>query len=99
MRTFPVLLGHRDEEKRGPPECPRSVPWSFIEPGRVQAERNHGQTLERLAERGGLGPGEIRCALEGKKLWPHFNDLGQEGNRKRNHEDTAWLIEKLSSGV
>jgi hypothetical protein len=33
-----------------------------------QVESNHGQTLERLAERGGLGLTEIVAAVEGKRL-------------------------------
>lgn len=42
MKTFPIL--HTRE----------SIPWEAIEPHREQAKRNHCQTLERLAERGGL---------------------------------------------
>jgi hypothetical protein len=92
INGFPVLFNGRDDH----PECPRSVPWAFIEPGRAQALSNHDQTLERLAERGGLCPGKIRCALEGKKLWPHFNNLGTDENKKRNDADAAWLIERLT---
>ena len=33
-----------------------SIPWKLIEPHRTQAFRNTGQSLERLKERGGLGP-------------------------------------------
>lgn len=39
--------------------CPRSVPWAFIEQWRAGCLSNHGQTPERLAERGGLAPEEI----------------------------------------
>lgn len=53
MRRFPVL-------KQGTrAEMPKSIPWIFIEQFRDQAFKNHGQTLERLAERGGLAPEEI----------------------------------------
>jgi len=41
---------------------PESLPWSIVEPWRAQAERNHGQTLERLNERGGLSPLELWLA-------------------------------------
>lgn len=45
--------------------CPRSkgcgcnyqtlcIPWAAIAPHEQQAQKNHGQTLARLAERGGL---------------------------------------------
>jgi len=40
------------------------IPWSAIEPHRHQAEKNHYQTLERLAERGGLGWSEALAVLE-----------------------------------
>lgn len=40
------------------------IPWSTIESHRVQAEKNHYQTLERLAERGGLAWSEALAVLE-----------------------------------
>lgn len=51
-RRFPILQG-------GP-----SIPWRLIEPHGRQALANHSQTLERLAERGGLGPCEALAVLE-----------------------------------
>lgn len=65
-RTFPVLCQRRDR----PPSLPRSVPWDFAERFRGQAEVNHGQTLERLAERGGLCPEEMWVAAHGLRLFP-----------------------------
>jgi hypothetical protein len=50
-----------DRNKRFPiMECSRikSIPWSVIAPHAQQALINHGQTLERLAERGGLNAKE-----------------------------------------
>lgn len=41
------------------------LPWAFVEQWRAQIERNHGQTLERLAERGGLDESEIYSAAHG----------------------------------
>lgn len=35
------------------------LPWWIFEPHRARIERYHGQTLERLAERGGLDPREL----------------------------------------
>ena len=49
---------------------PRSVPWSFAETFREQAEDNHNQTLERLHERGGLAPEEVWLAAHGQPLSP-----------------------------
>lgn len=43
------------------------VPFAMLEPHEKQAMRNHGgQTLERLAQRGGLSHGEAIDILEGK---------------------------------
>ena len=47
-------------------ECPRSVPWAFVEPHERQALDNHDQTLQRLHDRGGLDPAELLAVLEGK---------------------------------
>lgn len=46
---------------------PRSVPWAFVEQFREQAEHNHSQTLERLAQRGGLCPEEMWIAAHGRR--------------------------------
>jgi len=88
VNDFPILLPHRFRQTN--PDYPTSVPWSFIEPGRAQAKRNHDQTLERLAERGGLAPGEMRCALEGRRL---FDEPWTE---ERIAHDAAWLLEALA---
>lgn len=43
-----------------------SVPWSVVAPFEARAQRNHGgQTLERLADRGGLSPTELWCVVHG----------------------------------
>lgn len=41
-----------------------SFPWGIIAPHERQAQINHGQTLKRLAERGGLSPCELVAILE-----------------------------------
>lgn len=41
------------------------IPWAMIAPHEAQAQSNHGQTLERLAQRGGLGVSEALDILEG----------------------------------
>ena len=46
----------------------KSVPWWVIESHRKQAMSNHGQTLERLAERGGLSVHELYYVLADKQL-------------------------------
>ena len=43
------------------------IPLDIIKPHEKQALRNHGQTLKRLAERGGLGWIETLCVLEDRE--------------------------------
>jgi hypothetical protein len=58
-----------------------------MEPHRRQALANHDQTLERLAERGGLDPGEMVAVVE-ERPW---STITQEGAIARLNELlTAW---------
>jgi len=43
------------------------IPFDMLVPHEAQAMRNHGQTLERLAQRGGLGTSEAVDILEGRR--------------------------------
>ena len=45
----------------------REVPWSILEEHEKQALINHGQTLAKLAERGGLSLVEMACILNNSK--------------------------------
>lgn len=61
MRRFPIIGGP-------------SIPWWVIAQHEAQAMRNHGgQTLERLAERGGLSPTEALCVIE-DRAWSRGRD-------------------------
>lgn len=44
------------------------VPFEFIAQHEKQAQRNHGQSLERLAQRGGLAASEALDIVEGRPL-------------------------------
>jgi hypothetical protein len=44
------------------------VPWSLIAPHEAQAQINHGQTLRRLAERGGLAASEVVAVLTDRRF-------------------------------
>lgn len=45
-------------------QTPRTfVPWDFVAEHAQQAERNHGQTVRRLAERGGLCWSELFAVI------------------------------------
>jgi hypothetical protein len=56
MKRFPVLNANM------------SIPWHYAETFRNQAELNHDQTLEELADRGGLSWAEIACAVTKQPL-------------------------------
>lgn len=43
------------------------IPFAMIQPHEAQAQRNHGQSLERLAQRGGLAVCEAIDILQGRK--------------------------------
>lgn len=64
--SYPVLFGQTEEfyaARRNGTLYPRSVPDSVIEGHDEQAQKNHSQTLERLAQRGGLSPLELWCVV------------------------------------
>lgn len=63
MTRFPVLLDWR-EQKAG--LIPRDVPWALVAGHEEQAHLNHRQTLQRLAQRGGLCPQELWCVVHDK---------------------------------
>lgn len=59
---FPVLYGFGRKVNLGDL---LSVPWSLLAPHERQAMRNHGQSLHRLASRGGLSPCEMLAIIDG----------------------------------
>jgi hypothetical protein len=76
---FPIL-GHYGKYPEG---CPSSIPWAVIAPHEEQARRNHGQTLQRLAERGGLSPAEAVAVLTDQpwRSMPDGPEVAAELNR------------------
>ena len=86
-RVFPVLTDYRTRMQR---ELPRFVPWEFVEKFREQAEKNHDQTLERLAERGGLDPTEMYLAARGLGLFRHGID-----EKTLMDSACAWIAEAV----
>jgi len=74
----------REEIPKDPPnrgrtlyyEHPRSMPMSLFttEAGRRRCQANHGQSPERLAERGGLSVREAACILLGRS-WREVRTL------------------------
>jgi hypothetical protein len=64
---------------------PSSVPWSLVVEHEAQAKANHSQSLERLAERGGLSPCELVAVLENRP-W----------HRMTAHESAAQLLKLIA---
>lgn len=76
-RRFPVL------------DAGFSVPWRLVAPFEAQAERNHNQTLQRLAGRGGLDPVE---------LWAVMHGMGWKDRSKLPSQEAAkeWALSLVS---
>lgn len=66
---FPILFSWQSEirKKELALGCPKTIPFSLLAPHEKQAQHNHGQTLKRLAERGGLSPDEAVAVLEDRE--------------------------------
>lgn len=82
---FPILY-----RPRKPPNAPESIPWEWLIEHEEQAKRNHRQSLERLAERGGLSPMELYAVM-------HDLDYGEL--RQRHYADDfflKWLFVKVA---
>jgi len=61
---FPVMNKVNGSYGEALKDCPSAVPWGLLGPDEErQAQHNHGQTLRRLAERGGLSPRELYAVL------------------------------------
>jgi lambda repressor-like predicted transcriptional regulator len=65
VKQFPILWHIRN---RPAADGPLTVPWTLVEPHAEQARINHGQTLDRIADRGGLSPSELAAVL-GDRPW------------------------------
>lgn len=92
---FPVLwqVHGKDRERFVELECPKRIPWALVAPHEQQALDNHGQTLQRLAARGGLSPSELVAVIDGHPCrWVFANS--DESQIPRLKE----LVAKLRAG-
>lgn len=80
VRWFPILL---TGSLRRTPNIRTIVEWDFVWPHRMQAMKNHTQTLERLAERGGLSFSELLAVLEDRP----YSQIDEE--------EAMWKVEEL----
>lgn len=74
---FPIMIDYRGT----PGPCPSQIPWDAIAPYDGQARVNHQQTLERLAERGGLSPAEAFMVMHGRS-WRDLTGVNYEPLQK-----------------
>lgn len=66
------------------------VPWVYMAPHEAQAQKNHSQSLARLAERGGLGCGEAELIVTARTLYPARGEPGYAwGDLKRQWIERA----------
>lgn len=65
-KAFPVLWDYTTPRSE---RVPLTVPWEWIEKFEHRLQRNHGQSVRRLAERGGLGASEMWAAAHDAGLW------------------------------
>ena len=86
---FRVLITQSLVEPATRATWPREIPWAMVEQWRAQVEANHGQTLERLNQRGGLAPCELWAAAHGKSLREMLRDTS---DRSAGH----WLSRTLA---
>jgi hypothetical protein len=82
---FPIMAGN----------CIARVPWAFIAPHEGQAQRNHSQTLDRLAQRGGLDPDEALRVISRRKLFDGPPDPQAEA--KLMQALAAWMVSQCAS--
>jgi hypothetical protein len=91
---------------KGVVDSPGQIPWDLIAPFEAAAERNHGQSLERLNERGGLDPLEAYAVMRGLR-WPEVCNLDRQmvvnwlnaRVKEFNQNDTAEKIAAWMEGL
>ena len=75
------------------------LPWALIAPHEAQAQANHHQSLERLAQRGGLSFCEAAAIMENRRwskiVWPEGREKAEDPARSYLER----LIEARKAGV
>ena len=74
----------------------KAIPWGLISPHEDQAQRNHRQTLDRLAQRGGLCPSEAVAIIAGNP-WPSASTPAFEESAEHVLIALAWT--KINAGA
>lgn len=71
------------------------IEWEPIERDHFRAMRNHGQTLNRLAERGGMSWGEMDAILRDVD----WNDIKNAGAQERCNAEIEARIQKAAPRI
>lgn len=85
MTDFAMPIMERDDRDRRVAPNPIFT-WPTTEDQRNRAKSNHGQTLERLRERGGVCWTELYCILRGVELFSIKHDADNQRKAK------AWAL-------
>lgn len=72
-----------------------SIPWSLIAPHEGQALANHQQTLERLAERGGLSACEALLVIRGQSIRALLRESHGPRRTEAGFADRCGCVEEL----
>lgn len=83
MQEFPIMVSGLKLP------CPSRIPWDAISPFEGQAIHNHGQTLQRLAERGGL------CPIEAHFVMTNRDWKGIYNSNPQMEKEAVAFIEKV----
>lgn len=81
--TFPILRVGRV------PGFPDSVPWWFVAPHEAQALANHDQTLDRLAQRGGVDWVELEGIVTDQPWDGRSFDMSKERDQYKAAQRTS----------
>ncbi len=87
---FPIMMDERKWETLNADQLPRQVPMKFMAQFRVRIMKTHSQTVERLAERGGMTPTEICAAMYDKGFFTYW------GHKKITDEQTKFAINLIA---
>ena len=74
----------------------KAIPWWVISGHEKQAQDNHGQTLTRLAERGGLGTSEA-WAIINKVPWRRWDEPACERALMRLSSKTPQAVRRRAA--
>lgn len=82
-------------DERFPIQEGPSVPWEFMAPHESQCQKNHGQSLKRIAERGGLGPSEAWAVVNGIRYYEIKDEHAKKWFELAERVNRKWSIERL----